>query len=113
MNTYYITFGSDHLLGFGLHYYVKVIAPNEILVRMRIHQLTNGKWCGTYTDWKPKHGERCLGTIIIHDKFSWECFSERREQEQVKNHVESEGGQVIMNPAEAIRERERRKRTNA
>jgi hypothetical protein len=79
MNDYYITFGSNHLLGFGLNYYVKVISPNERLARQRINELTNGKWSGIYTE-VPTHGEELLGTIVIYDEYSW--YEKPRERVQ-------------------------------
>ena len=73
MNTYYITFGSNHLIGFGLHYYIKCEAPNELIARKKINELTNNKWSGIYTE-IPKHNEKCLGILRIFDEYLYECI---------------------------------------
>lgn len=72
MTRFYITFGSAHLCGFGLHYYIIVDAPNELLARKRIAELTDQRWAGIYTE-IPRHGEKPLGRIVIFDEYSWQA----------------------------------------
>lgn len=63
MKRFYITFGSAHLCGFGLHYYFVLDAVDEMAAQMAANQMTNGKWSGIYTE-TPNNGEKCLGYAI-------------------------------------------------
>ena len=63
MNRYYITFGSAHLGGFGLYYYVVIDAATELIARRAAHNMFSGRWAGIYTT-PPRHGEAVMGYAI-------------------------------------------------
>jgi hypothetical protein len=70
LKKFYVTFGSAHVLGFGAYYYVIAFAPDEISVRLKMNELSNGRWAGIYTE-PVAHGEHLLGYLVIEENGTW------------------------------------------
>jgi len=47
LETFYCTFGYDQI-PYGIGYYVRVHAKNELQARRKMHEMFKGQWCGTY-----------------------------------------------------------------
>lgn len=65
-NIFYVTFGSGHLFGFGLKYFLKFYACEERIVRQWMMKHAENRYSSIYdVDNRPSHGEKCLGAITI------------------------------------------------
>lgn len=75
LKTFYITFGSAHLAGFGLRFHLIIKAPDELTARKVIAKRTDGKWAGIYKEQDAekcvlRYGTQCMGTIVAEDEYS-------------------------------------------
>lgn len=72
-----VTFGSGHLGGFGLGYYLPVYTKDgyvdEMEVRRIVCSMFESKWSMLYSaeEWKPEHGEKPLGIVLISANGTW------------------------------------------
>lgn len=77
MKTYYITFGSGHIAGFGLHYHMTITAPSELLARKVAGDVWGGKWSSIYPEEKGLeysriYSTRSIGHIDVQDEYSYQ-----------------------------------------
>lgn len=64
MKKFWVTFGSAHLGGFGLHYYMVIFSPNETIARLIVYKMFGPKWSMIYSDYDEEaYDVRLLGWV--------------------------------------------------